>query len=492
MNIKHENVPGQVQEVTFEINKEDYAASLEAALRKQRRSVQIPGFRPGNAPMGIVKKMYEKSLLVQEIDRLVNESMDKFMKDNNVKYIFEPLPVEGKTKADFDSADNFEFVYEYALAPEVNIDYAKLPEVIDFKMIPSDEECKKYIDNLRKRHGNYSEPETIEDDDNVSVKYGEDKVSYIALEQLTPDARKGFAGKKIGDTVTLSLRQAFNNNYALAHFLRIDAKDLEEGNDYTYELTISHIGRIELAVINEEFFKKAFPDGTVTTEQQLKDKVISVFQQQYAQEIDRKFMNDAVEMLVNNVAIELPDDFIKRYVRLVQKDMTEEKLNEQYDDIRKSFKWQIIEEKLVAGEDVRVNAEEVKDYFRQYFINNYFANFNAEDVAPRIEALVKQAMENKENLKNVYDQLYDAKLVKVLRSKLNLKTKEGNIDMFVDMLVGRDKKAESKEEEAAPKKSASRKSAAKSEEQSEENSKETVEKPKKTAAKKTKKTTEQE
>lgn len=198
-------------------------------------------------------------------------------------------------------------------------------------------------------------------------------------------------------------------------------------------------------------------------------------------------MNDAVEMLVNNVEVEFPDDFIKRYIRLVQKDMTEEKLNEQYDDIRKSFKWQIIEEKLVEGEDVRVNADEVKDYFRQYFINNYFANFNAEDVAPRIEELVKQAMENKENLKNVYDQLYDAKLVKLLRSKLNLKAQEGNIEAFVDMLVGRDKKNEAKEDDDAPKKSSSKESAEKSEEKSEE----PAEKPKKAAAKKTKKTTEQ-
>ncbi len=291
--------------------------------------------------------------------------------------------------------------------------------------------------------------------------------------------------------MAISLRQAFNNNYALAHFLHIDAKDLEEGNDYTYELTISHIGRIELAEINEEFYKKAYPDGSVTNEEQLKDNVIAVFQQQYAQEIDRKFMNDAVEMLVNNVEVELPDEFIKRYIRLVQKDMTEEKLNTQFDEFKKSIKWQIIEEKMVEGEDVRVSADEVKDYFRQYFINNYFANFNAEDVAPRIEELVKQAMENKENLKNVYDLLYDGKLVKLFRSKLNLKAQEGNIEAFVDLLVGRDKKAETKEEEEAPKKSAAKKSEAKAEEKTEESAEETAAKPKKTAAKRTKKTTEQ-
>ena len=105
MNIKHENVPGQIQEVVFEINKEDYAANLEAALKKQRRTAQVPGFRPGNAPMGMIKKMYEKTLMVNEIDRLVNENMDKFFKDNEIKVIFEPLPVEEKSKIDFENAE---------------------------------------------------------------------------------------------------------------------------------------------------------------------------------------------------------------------------------------------------------------------------------------------------------------------------------------------------------------------------------------------------
>ena len=148
MNIKHENVPGQIQEVVFEINKEDYAANLEAALKKQRRTAQVPGFRPGNAPMGMIKKMYEKTLMVNEIDRLVNENMDKFFKDNEIKVIFEPLPVEEKSKIDFENAEDFVFAYEYALAPDVKVDYAKLPAVVDFKMVPNDEDRTNFIKNV--------------------------------------------------------------------------------------------------------------------------------------------------------------------------------------------------------------------------------------------------------------------------------------------------------------------------------------------------------
>ena len=131
MNIKHENVPGQVQELTIEIQKADYAENVDKALKKQRREIAVPGFRKGNAPMGIVQKMYGKNILVMEIDRMVNEQIDKYFKDNDIKFIFEPMPVEGKSNVDFDNPDNFSFVYEYVLRPDVNVDLGAMPAVTE-------------------------------------------------------------------------------------------------------------------------------------------------------------------------------------------------------------------------------------------------------------------------------------------------------------------------------------------------------------------------
>ena len=161
MNIKHENVPGQVQELTIEIQKADYAENVDKALKKQRREVAVPGFRKGNAPMGIVQKMYGKNILVMEIDRMVNEQIDKYFKDNDIKFIFEPMPVEGKSQVDFDNPDNFSFVYEYVLRPDVNVDFSTMPAVTDFTIIPGKEEIDGQIDQLRERHGKYVMPETI-------------------------------------------------------------------------------------------------------------------------------------------------------------------------------------------------------------------------------------------------------------------------------------------------------------------------------------------
>lgn len=460
MEIKHENVPGQLQQVVFEIVKEDYQPAVEAALKKQRRTANVPGFRTGMAPMGMIKKMYGTTILVQEVDRLVNTSMDKFMTDNAIKFIFEPLPIEEQSVVDFSNPDKFVFAYEYALAPEVNVDFAKLPAVVDFTIVPTDEERGAYIKQLRERHGNYVTPETIENNDSLSVSYGEDKEGFFFVRDLTEEASKKFVGKKIGDAVTLSLRKAFNSELTLARFLKIDKEKLEAENDYKFKVTVKHIGRIEPAELNEEFFKKAFPDGSVNSEAELNAQADKVVTEQYQPELNRQFMNDAIEMLIDNVAVEVPDDFVKRYIVAVQKDMTMESVEEKYAEYKRAFQWQIIEGKLLENSDIKVDQEDVKNYFRQYFIKNYFGNFNAEDIKDRVEELVNQSMSNKEYVKNVYDLLFDEKLTEFLRGKLKIDHKEGDAKAFVDMLTAREAaKNGDAGKPAAKKKTASKKKA---------------------------------
>lgn len=458
MNIKHENVPGLLQEVVFEINREDYAANLEAALKKQRRSAVVPGFRAGNAPMGMIKKMYEPTLLVQEVDKLVNDSMANFIKDNNIQYILEPLPVEEKSKVDFQNPDTFVFAYEYALRPEVNVDYSKLPVVKDFRYVASEEEIDRQVDQLRERYGNYTTPEVVETDkDNVSVKYGEDKTGYIFLKDLTEKAAKKFVGKKVKETVKIKLREAFTSESTLARFLRVDVKDLEEGNAYEEELTIDYVGHLDLAEINEEFYKKAFPDGSVKDEKTMREAVAKMMAQQYETPINQRFMNDAIEALIDNVSVELPDDFVKRYILVAQKDMTPEKLETEYNQYKRAFQWQLIENKLLEENEVQVNADDVRDYFRKYFIDNYFGAIYSKEMEPRIDEMVNEAMKNQESVKQVYDMLFDLKLANKLRDKLNIEMVEGDGQAFMTYVT----KAEEGAAEAPAKKPKAKKAPAK-------------------------------
>lgn len=489
MNIKHENVPGLLQEVTIEINKEDYAEAVEKALKNQRRTANVPGFRPGCAPMGLIKKNYEKPITAQEVDRKVAQSMDEFLKEKNYKVIFEPIPVEEKSSVDFNSSENFVFAYEFCLAPEVDLDYAKLPKVVDFKVNPTDEERDNFIRAQRERHGNYITPEVVEDNDSLSVKYmsdEEEKEAFFFVRDLTAEAKNVFVGKKVGDTVEYAMKDAFVAPVNLSRFLRLkEGEQPAEDNDYKFAMTVKHIGRIELAELNEEFFKKAFPDGSVTDEAGLKAEADRVITEQYKPELDRQFMNDAIEMLIDNVEMELPDAFIKRYILLTQKDMTAEDLEVKYKDYQRSFKWQIIEGKILEGGDVKVNMDDIKTYFREYFIKNYFGNFNADDVKARVDELVDQAVKNQEYVKSAYDLLFDEKMTELLRTKLNIDHREGDVKAFVDMLTER-QNAILGEKKATPKKKTTSKKKAETAETKEEGAEE---KPKRTR-KTTKKTEE--
>jgi trigger factor len=483
MNIKHENVPGLVQELTIEIQKEDYAENVDKALKKQRREVAVPGFRKGNAPMGIVQKMYGKNILVMEVDRMVNEQIDKFFKDNEVKYIFEPMPVEGKSQVDFDNPDNFSFVYEYALRPEVNIDYKAMPAVTDFTVIPNEEEITNYIDQLRERHGKYVTPDTIEKNDSISADYGGEKEAFFFIRDLKDEAQKALVGKKVEDKVTLAMRQAFSSDPFFARAFDLKVEELKEEDPYTYELTIKRIGRIEPAELNEDFFKVAFPNGNVTDEKQLKEEAKNVLAEQYKPDTERLFMNKAIETLLDNVKIELPDDFMKRYIKAVQKEMTDEELEKNFDQYKRSFAWQILENTMVEGEDVNVTRADVENYFRDYFIKSYFGNFNPESVKDQLDKIVADAMKNQEYVKNAYDLLYDKKLVEVMRKKMNIEHKEGDFKAFMNEISP---KGENTTEEK-PKKTTKRKTAAKAEEPAAETEAPAEEKPKKTRAKSTKK-----
>ncbi len=487
MNIKHENVPGQVQELVIEIQKEDYAENVDKALKKQRREVAVPGFRKGNAPMGIVQKMYGKNILVMEVDRIVNEQIDKFFKDNEVKYIFEPMPVEGKSEVDFDNPDNFKFTYEYALRPDVKVDYKAMPAITDFTIVPGEEEIDSQINQLRERHGKYTMPESIEESDSISVDYGGEKEAFFFIRDLKDDAKKEFVGKKVGDKVSMAMRGAFSSDPFFARAFDLKVEQLNADDPYTYEMTIKRIGRIEPAELNEDFFKMAFPNGDVTDEAAMRATVKSQIAEQYKPDTERLFMNKAIETLLDNVTVELPDDFMKRYIKAVQKDMDDEKLEKEFDQYKRSFAWQILENTIVEGEDVNVTRADVENYFRDYFIKNYFGNFSPDSIQDQLNKIVADAMKNQEYVKNAYDLLYDQKLVEVLRKKMNIEHKEGDFKAFINEISPKEEKKDENKAEEKPKKTAKRKTAAKTEEPAAEAAP-AEEKPKKPRAKSTKKT----
>ena len=474
MNIKNEKVNGDVQELTIEITKEDYAGKVETALKKYRRTAQVPGFRVGNAPMPMIKKMYEKSVTYDEVNNMMSQELYKYLSDNKIDIMLEPIPVEEKSKVDFDNPDNFVFVYEYALQPQFDIDFNK--QVTNFKITASQEEIDNLVNQMQRRYGEYTSPEEVGEDDYISAKIN-DQDSFFFTKELNEEGRKAFMGKKVNDTVHVALRKIFEDEKNVLKVLKIMDQQLEEGNQYEYDVTISSIGRITPAELNEDFFKKAYPDGNITTKEQLEKSCAEQIEKQWKDYTDRQFMNDAIGVLLDSVNISFPDEFIKRYILLTQKDMTAEKLEEKYADYQKSFKWQLIENKLVKDNNINVSQDDVKNYVRNFFMTNYFSNFKEEDIKDRLDSLVNDALKKKEDVKNIYDQLYDVKIMDVLRKNFIIVEKSGSYEDFIAFTSGKEV-----EEKPAAKKKAPAK--AKKAETTEAKAEEGEAKPKRTRAKK--------
>lgn len=446
MDIIHENVPGLVQEVTFKFNKEDYADKVEAALKKQRRMALIPGFRPGNAPMGIIKRMYAKTLLIQEVNNILQETIDEYFKSDGMKIMFEPLPNIEKTKMDFDNPDLFEFAYQYALAPDFELDYTKMPAITEFKIIPTEKQIEKVIRQPRERYGRYVTPEISSPEDGLSLQYDGEHYGFTYIRDLTEEIRPQLVGKKLKDTVNISLKEAFGSNDKLAHFLRTDEDKLEKDNEYRYDLTIVHISRMEPAELNEEFFQKAFKDGSVKNEEELKQWASKKVLEEWKQDLNQQLLQEISDMMFQNVEIDIPKDFMLRYLIANRKEEKEEDIKRNLENYVKIFKWQLIENRIVEESEISVSEEEIRNYFYNYFQNTYFSQFEEDVVKDNIKKLVDQAIENSNNVKNVYNILLNVKLVDYLRTKLNFKVVEGDVLAFSEYLKTYDKKTQAPEE----------------------------------------------
>ena len=455
MNIVNNNATGAVQELRIEIVKEDYFEKIEADLKKQRRNANVPGFRQGNVPAGMIRKMYYKPLLADEINNIVGKALYGYIEENKLDIILEPIPVEEKTNVDFDNNENFEFTFEYALKPEITLDFKKMPKVDSFSIKASKEEIDEYVERLQKRHGQYTTPENIEfEDDFIGVRYNEDTNGYFNSNELNKEGQKLFKDKKMNDTLEVSFKNIFEKDAFLARFLKIEEKDIDANDTYTFTVTINSIGRVIPAELNEEFFQKAFPNGRVNSENEMIVAVSTEIENAWREETDKFFMDKAITALMDNTTIEMPDDFIKRYLLTTQKEITPETLDAGYENIKKSFKWQLIESVLVKEYGLSVNEIEVKAYIRNFFVTNYFSQFNQEDIEERLDTLVEDSFKNKKDIKQIYDTLFDKKVKEVLQSNMNLNEIKGDFKAFMEFVSGEkvEDKPKAAKKKAAPKK----------------------------------------
>ena len=432
MNITRENIDALNAVVKVDIAKEDYSDKVEKILTDYRKSANIPGFRKGHVPMSLVKKQYGKAVLVDEVNKLLQDAIGKYLVEEKLDVLGNPLP---KPQDDLDwDADAFSFEFELGLAPEFDVKLKGKKSLTYYNIVADAEMIDTQIENIQKQYGKIISQDQVEDNSELTGKFVNSEENIENVATFSVDKIKGkanlkqFIGAKVGDIITLKTKNLFNVDYGLTTYLKVDhqvAKDLNV--EVTFE--VSEINHRELADLDQELFDKLFGSKVVTSVTELKEKIKADSEKQFAQQGDQKLLNDVTEYLVESTKFDLPAEFLQKWMQTAgEEPMTEEQAKEEYEKSEKSMRYQLIEGKIIADNELQVQFDELKSYAMD-MIKGQMAQFGQMNPTEKeLEDIAARIMSNQDEVKRISDQLMSQKLLNLYKAEANLKAKEINAD----------------------------------------------------------------
>ncbi len=446
MNVSLSNVDSVNAIIQITVNKADYEEKVNKSLKNFQKKANIPGFRPGNVPMGMVKKMYGKSITAEEINKVVGESLYNYIQENKLNVLGEPLPNEEKQESiDFDKQSDFDFYFDIALAPEIKLSLTKKDKINYYKIAVDEDVVEKQIASFKANYGKY---ETVNEDaletdlikgEIRELNNGEIVEGGIAVENgvLMPsyvkdeEEKKKFVAAKVNDVITFNPGKAYNGNEAeIASLLHIE-KDSVGTIAPEFLFTVKEITRYKEAELDQELFDKVFGEGTVKSADEFTEKVKEGISEQLAPDSDYKFLLDAKELLEKKAGdLQFPDAFLKRWLLASGKDKTAESVEEDYPKIIEDLKFHLIKEQIVKDNELKVEESDIKNMainatraqFAQYGMSNLPAEM--------IENYANEMLKNKDSVRNLVDRAMENQIIAHLKKTLGVSEKEISMDEF--------------------------------------------------------------
>ena len=435
MNITRENIDALNAIVKVDIAKEDYSDKVEKILLDYRKSANIPGFRKGHVPMTLVKKQYGKAVLVDEVNKLLQDALNKYLTEEKLDVLGNPLP-KAQDNLDWD-ADQFSFEFELGLAPEFDVNLKSKKAITHYNIVADEKMLNNQVEHIRKQYGKLVSQDVVGKDSEITgVFVNQDKAinnsATLTLDKLkSKTAAKELVGSKVGDEITLKTKGLFNDDHDLMHFLKVGHDDAH-GLEIEVSFTVKEINKRELADLDQELFDKLFGKGVVNSVTELKKKIKEDSEKQFVQQADQKLLNDVTEYLVENTKFELPSTFLQKWMQTAgEKLMDADQAKEEYDRSEKSMRYQLIEGKLIEAHKLQVTFDDLKDYAKQ-MIKVQMAQFGQMDPSDKeLDDIAARVLSNKEEIKRLSEQLMSQKLLNLYKSDANLKVKEITYDDFV-------------------------------------------------------------
>ena len=435
MNIIKEDIDALNAVVKVAIVADDYQAKVDQILVDYRKKSDIPGFRKGHVPMGMIKKQYGKSVMIDEVNKLLQDSLNKFLTEEKIDILGNPIP---KIEKDFSwDSEVFSFEFELGLAPQFEVDLTSKKKVTQYIISADDALIDKEVENLQSRYGKMSAVDVIKDKTNVTGTFVNEQQqienkSTINLSDLKGKANlKKFVGNKVGDVIELKTKGLFSDNHKLEGALGL-SNDQIHGLDIKVSFTIEETTEIELADLDQELFDKLFTDGSVKTVSELRKKIQEDAEKQFQQQADQQLLNSVTEYLIDNTSFDLPAAFLQKWLATAgEKELTPEQAIEEYNKSEKGLRYQLIQEKIIKDNDIKLDYEELKEYAKGFIRSQMaqFGNMNPEDT--ELDDIANRILANQEEAKKLQDQLLSQKLMTFYKEKMTFKTKKVTYEGFI-------------------------------------------------------------
>lgn len=444
MNITRENIDDLNAVLKVEISKPDYEEKVESVLKDYRKKANIKGFRPGMVPIGLVKKMYGKAVQIDEINKLVTESIQKYLSDEKIEILGDPLPKPDETeKFDFNTQEEFKFSFELGLAPSFELKISKKNKVNLHEIIIDEKMKNDYLNNYTRRFGELKQAGSTEDKDVIKGKIeavdseGMPLPGVPAVEETSlgidiikdDNIKNQFIGKVLNDTVDFDIKKAFPNDTEVAGILRMKKEEVENISGY-FRFTINEISRFHPAEVGKELFDKIYGEGIVNSEEEFMKKMEDEIAMNLKRESDFKLMIDIKTLALEKTDLRLPEEFLKKWLLRVNENTTQEHINTEFESFSKDLKWQLIRNKVARDNQVKISEEELlreaenitRSQFRQYGLFYVTDEYITNDA--------KETLKKEEDAKRIADKILEEKVILIMKELLKIENKSVTVDEF--------------------------------------------------------------
>ena len=436
MNISRTDLDALNATINITLDRTDYQEKVDAVLINYRKTANIPGFRKGHVPMGMIKKQYGQAVTADEVNKILREQLDTFIKEEKLDLLGNPLPKAPEQELDW-SADSMNFEFELGLAPEFEVELKSKKAITKYNIVADAKMIDEQIENVQKQYGKLVPQNAVEKDSEITGTFKNEAHEIENTITLTLDkfkeksASKKFVGSKVGDVISLETKGLYTDDHDLMHALKVN-HDKVHGLDIPVTFEITEINKRELAELDQELFDKLFGKDVVKSVTELKEKIKEDAEKQFAQQADQKLLNDVTEYLVDSTKFDLPASFLQKWLQTAgEKPLDIDQAKEEYEKSEKSLRYQLIEGKIITDNKVQVTIEDIKGHAKD-MIKGQMAQFGQLDPSEEeLNNIASRIMSNQEEVKRLSEQLNSSKLLDFFKENAKLKTKEVSYDKFI-------------------------------------------------------------